>query len=112
MPRACTRAEWQPGHRHQRRCPVSFSEAISLQVVCDNQDEVDYYWKKLGENGEEGPCGCLKDRFGVSWQVTPKGLDELFTDNDNERARRAMEAMFEMKTLDLAALQAADAEVR
>ncbi len=91
----------------------TFSEAVSLQVVCDDQDEVDYYWEKLGEDGEEGPCGWLKDRFGLSWQVTPKGMDELFADADSERARRAMEAMFEMKKLDLAALQAAaGAEVR
>jgi predicted 3-demethylubiquinone-9 3-methyltransferase (glyoxalase superfamily) len=82
----------------------TFSEAVSLQVVCDTQAEVDHYWTALTAGGEEGPCGWLKDRFGVSWQVTPKGLDELFAGGDPDRARRVAEAMFTMKKLDLDAL--------
>ena len=84
-----------------------FDEAVSFQVVCKDQEEVDYYWERLSEGGEEGPCGWLKDRFGLSWQVTPEGMEELFSDPDPERARRAMEAMLEMRKLDLAALRAA-----
>ena len=84
-----------------------FSEAISLQINCEDQDEVDYYWQRLSEGGEEGPCGWLKDRFGLSWQVTPAGMEELFSDSDPERASRAMQAMLEMRKLDVAALQRA-----
>ena len=84
-----------------------FSEAVSFQINCDGQDEVDYYWERLSEGGEEGPCGWLKDRYGLSWQVVPTGMDELFADSDPERARRAMEAMFKMRKLDVAALRAA-----
>jgi predicted 3-demethylubiquinone-9 3-methyltransferase (glyoxalase superfamily) len=85
----------------------TFSEAMSLQVNCEDQEEIDYYWERLTDGGEEGPCGWLKDRFGVSWQVTPVGMDELFADPDRSRADRAMKAMFEMKKLDIAALRAA-----
>jgi len=85
----------------------SFSEAVSFQVTCEDQDEVDYYWERLSEGGQEGPCGWLKDRYGVSWQVVPKGMDELFSDPDPERARRAMEAMLKMGKLDIAALRSA-----
>jgi predicted 3-demethylubiquinone-9 3-methyltransferase (glyoxalase superfamily) len=85
----------------------SFSEAVSFQIDCADQDEVDYYWERLTEGGEEGPCGWLKDRYGLSWQVVPAGMDELFSDPDPERARRAMEAMFGMRKLDVAALRAA-----
>src|SRR5881296_3888144 len=84
-----------------------FDEAVSLQITCETQDEIDYYWKRLSEGGEEGPCGWLKDRYGLSWQVTPTGMGELFTDPDPERARRAMEAMLQMRKLDIAALRAA-----
>jgi predicted 3-demethylubiquinone-9 3-methyltransferase (glyoxalase superfamily) len=84
-----------------------FSEAISIQINCDGQDEVDRYWERLSDGGEEGPCGWLKDRYGLSWQVTPTGMDELFGDDDPERARRAMEAMLKMKKLDVAELQRA-----
>ena len=85
----------------------SFSEAVSFQVDCKDQAEVDFFWERLGEGGEEGPCGWLKDRFGLSWQVVPRGMDELFADPDPARAERAMRAMFGMKKLELAELQRA-----
>ena len=89
----------------------SFSEAISLQIACRDQDEVDYFWEKLTEGGEEGPCGWLKDRYGLSWQVVPEGMDEIFSDPDAGRAQRAMQAMLKMRKLDAAALRrAADGE--
>src|SRR5215208_2202066 len=84
-----------------------FSEAISFQINCDDQQAIDYYWEKLTDGGEEGPCGWCRDKFGLSWQVTPAGIDDLFSDADPARADRAMQAMFEMKKLDIAALQAA-----
>ena len=84
-----------------------FNEAVSFLINCEDQDEVDYYWEKLGDGGEEGPCGWLRDRFGLSWQVVPEGMDELFADPDPERAQRAMQAMLKMKKLDIAELQAA-----
>jgi predicted 3-demethylubiquinone-9 3-methyltransferase (glyoxalase superfamily) len=82
-----------------------FDEAVSFQINCEDQDDVDYYWGKLTEGGEEGPCGWLKDRYGLSWQVVPTGMEELFSDPDPERARRAMEAMLGMRKLDIAALR-------
>jgi predicted 3-demethylubiquinone-9 3-methyltransferase (glyoxalase superfamily) len=85
----------------------TFDEAISMLISCKDQQEVDYYWDKLSEGGEEGQCGWLKDRYGLSWQVVPEGMDELFADPDTERASRAMKAMFGMKKLDVAALEAA-----
>lgn len=85
----------------------TFNEAISLQIDCEDQEEVDHYWKRLSEGGEEGPCGWLKDRFGLSWQVVPRGLKELVGDPDPARAQRAMEAMFKMKKIDLAAMREA-----
>ncbi len=85
----------------------SFSEAVSFQVNCEDQDDVDYFWDRLGDGGEEGPCGWLKDRYGLSWQVVPTGMDELFADPDQTRAQRAMQAMFGMRKLDIAALRAA-----
>jgi predicted 3-demethylubiquinone-9 3-methyltransferase (glyoxalase superfamily) len=84
-----------------------FSEAVSFLVECEDQEEIDHYWERLTDGGEEGPCGWLKDRYGLSWQVVPKGMDELFADPDPSRAERAMRAMFEMKKLDIAALKAA-----
>ena len=84
-----------------------FDEAISLLIDCKDQEEVDYYWSKLSEGGEEGPCGWVKDRYGLSWQVVPAGMEELLNDPDSERAVRAMTAMLGMKKLDVAALQAA-----
>ena len=85
----------------------TFSEAISLMIPCADQAELDYYWDKLLEGGEEGQCGWLKDRYGLSWQVVPEGMDELFRDPDSDRANRAMKAMLGMKKLDLAAIRAA-----
>ena len=85
----------------------TFNEAISLMVNCADQEEVDYYWAKLSEGGEEGPCGWLKDRYGLSWQICPEEMNELVSDPDRGRAQRAMQAMFGMKKLDLAALRAA-----
>jgi predicted 3-demethylubiquinone-9 3-methyltransferase (glyoxalase superfamily) len=84
-----------------------FDEAISLLINCADQAEIDYYWDKLTEGGDEGPCGWLKDKFGLSWQVCPVGWQDLLNDPDRGRAERAMTAMFGMKKLDLAALQAA-----
>jgi predicted 3-demethylubiquinone-9 3-methyltransferase (glyoxalase superfamily) len=86
-----------------------FSEAISFQVFCDSQDEVDRYWDAFTEGGEEGPCGWCKDRFGVSWQVVPNRLLELLQDPDRERSSRAMTAMLAMRKIDVAALEAAAA---
>jgi predicted 3-demethylubiquinone-9 3-methyltransferase (glyoxalase superfamily) len=88
----------------------TFSEAISFQIHCADQDEVDHYWTRLADGGEEGPCGWLKDRFGVSWQVVPTRLFELVGDSDPGRAQRATQAMLTMKKIDIAALErAADA---
>src|SRR5262249_49711769 len=86
----------------------TFTEAISLMVDCADQEEIDYYWDKLSEGGEESQCGWLKDKFGLSWQVAPTAaMGELFTDPDEGRASRAMKAMLGMKKLDIAALRAA-----
>jgi predicted 3-demethylubiquinone-9 3-methyltransferase (glyoxalase superfamily) len=82
-----------------------FNEAISFQIFCDGQEEIDYYWNTLTDGGEEGPCGWLKDRYGLSWQVIPKGLTEMLGDADPEKAKRTFEAMFAMKKLDVAALK-------
>jgi predicted 3-demethylubiquinone-9 3-methyltransferase (glyoxalase superfamily) len=85
----------------------TFSEAVSLMINCEDQAEIDYFWERLTDGGQEGPCGWLKDRYGLSWQVVPTGIDELFSDPDTSRAERAMRAMFGMKKLDVAALHAA-----
>jgi predicted 3-demethylubiquinone-9 3-methyltransferase (glyoxalase superfamily) len=86
----------------------TFNEAISLLITCEDQDEIDYYWEKLtADGGEEGPCGWLKDRYGVSWQVGPKVLDDAIAGPDRERADRMIRAMYEMKKLDIATLLAA-----
>ena len=87
----------------------AFNEAISFQVSCQSQAEVDEFWSRLSEGGEEGPCGWLKDRYGVSWQIVPTRLLELVSDPDPERSQRAMTVMLGMKKIDIAALeQAAD----
>ncbi len=85
----------------------TFDEAVSFQITCENQDEVDYFWERLSEGGQEGPCGWLKDRYGLSWQVVPAGWAELFADPDPKRAERAMKAMLGMSKLDIAALGSA-----
>jgi predicted 3-demethylubiquinone-9 3-methyltransferase (glyoxalase superfamily) len=85
----------------------TFDEAISLLIDCTDQDEVDHYWTRLSDGGAEGPCGWVKDRYGVSWQVVPAVLGELLADSDPERAQRAMQAMLGMKKLDVDVLRAA-----
>jgi predicted 3-demethylubiquinone-9 3-methyltransferase (glyoxalase superfamily) len=86
-----------------------FNEAISFQVHCETQEEVDYYWEKLSEGGDEKAqqCGWLKDRYGVSWQVVPRVLIEMISDPDAEKSGRAMEAMLRMKKLDIQELKRA-----
>jgi predicted 3-demethylubiquinone-9 3-methyltransferase (glyoxalase superfamily) len=86
-----------------------FNEAISFQVHCDTQQEVDHYWEKLSAGGDEKAqqCGWLKDKYGVSWQVVPSVLVEMLNDPDPEKARRAMEAMLRMKKMDIDALKRA-----
>ena len=85
----------------------SFSEAISFQIDCGSQEEVDRYWSALSEGGEEGPCGWLKDRFGVSWQVVPARLIELLLDPDREKSQRVMAAMLKMGKIEIAELERA-----
>jgi predicted 3-demethylubiquinone-9 3-methyltransferase (glyoxalase superfamily) len=85
----------------------TFDEAVSFQITCADQDEIDAYWEKLSDGGSEGPCGWVKDRYGLSWQVVPGGMEELFADPDPTRAERAMKAMLGMSKIDIAALQAA-----
>jgi predicted 3-demethylubiquinone-9 3-methyltransferase (glyoxalase superfamily) len=85
----------------------TFSEAISFQIRCADQGEVDYYWSRLTEGGEEIQCGWLKDRYGVSWQVVPTALIEMVSDPDPVKAARTTEAMFTMTKLDIAALRSA-----
>jgi predicted 3-demethylubiquinone-9 3-methyltransferase (glyoxalase superfamily) len=87
----------------------SFSEAISFQVDCKTQAEVDEYWRKLAEGGEEGPCGWLKDRFGLSWQIVPTRLVELLSDPDRAKAQRVMSAMLEMRKIEIEELERAAA---
>ena len=89
----------------------TFDEAISFQIDCRSQDDVDYYWESLSaDGGEEGPCGWVKDKFGVSWQVVPDELEKLLADPDQGRAQRAMAAMLQMRKIDIAAVrEAADA---
>ena len=89
----------------------SFSEAISFVVDCETQQEVDMYWETLSEGGEEGPCGWLKDRFGLSWQVVPSALPRLLTDPDTEKAQRVMAAMLEMGKIDIETLERAAEQV-
>ncbi|SNR61607.1 Glyoxalase superfamily enzyme, possibly 3-demethylubiquinone-9 3-methyltransferase [Haloechinothrix alba] len=85
----------------------TFNEAISFQIRCDDQDELDYYWNALTEGGTEVQCGWLKDKYGVSWQVIPAVLEDMVSDPDPEKAKRATEAMLGMTKLDIAALQKA-----
>jgi predicted 3-demethylubiquinone-9 3-methyltransferase (glyoxalase superfamily) len=85
----------------------TFSEAVSFQVSCEDQDEVDNYWRKLSEGGEEGPCGWLKDRFGLSWQIVPTALPKLLSDPDREKSQRVMAAMLKMRKIDIGELERA-----
>jgi len=85
-----------------------FNEAISFVIECDHQGEVDRLWEMLtADGGEPGPCGWLKDRFGVSWQIVPRRLNEMLDDTDTDRARRAMEAMLKMGKIEVAELERA-----
>ncbi len=88
-----------------------FDEAVSFAIECETQDEVDYFWERLLVGGKESQCGWLEDRYGLSWQVVPTGMEELFADPDKGRAERAMKAMLEMKKIDIAALRRAADEV-
>jgi len=85
----------------------TFDEAVSFQITCSGQDEVDHFWEKLTAGGQESQCGWLKDRYGLSWQVVPTGMAEIFSDPDPARAQRAMQAMLGMRKLDLEALRRA-----
>jgi predicted 3-demethylubiquinone-9 3-methyltransferase (glyoxalase superfamily) len=85
----------------------TFSEAVSFTINCKDQDEVDYYWNRLTDGGEEAPCGWCKDRFGLSWQVVPARLLELVGNSDPEVSQRAFTAMMSMTRIDIAAVEAA-----
>jgi predicted 3-demethylubiquinone-9 3-methyltransferase (glyoxalase superfamily) len=88
-----------------------FNEAISLQVYCKNQKEIDYYWERLGEDGDAKAqqCGWLKDKYGLSWQVVPTGMDRMLKDHKSDKAQRVMAAVMQMKKFDIAALKRAAA---
>jgi predicted 3-demethylubiquinone-9 3-methyltransferase (glyoxalase superfamily) len=86
-----------------------FNEAVSFQIHCDTQQEIDYFWKKLTEGGEESHCGWLKDKFGLSWQVVPRALPQMLMDENSERAQRVMRSMLQMRKIDLDALKQAQA---
>jgi len=86
-----------------------FNEAVSFQVPCETQEEIDYFWSELAKDGEEGPCGWLKDKFGLSWQVIPKALPEMLMDGNSETAQRVMRSMLQMRKIDIAALRRAQA---
>ncbi|MBD0291393.1 MAG: VOC family protein [Thermoleophilia bacterium] len=87
----------------------TFNEAISFQVSCETQAEVDAFWSALSEGGQEGPCGWLKDKFGVSWQIVPTALPRLLSDPDRERSQRVMQAMLGMKKIEIDDLERAAA---
>jgi predicted 3-demethylubiquinone-9 3-methyltransferase (glyoxalase superfamily) len=87
----------------------TFNEAVSFLVDCETQEEVDSYWNTLSEGGEQGPCGWLKDRFGLSWQIVPTALPRLLGDPDREKAQRVMAAMLKMGKIDVAELERAAA---
>jgi predicted 3-demethylubiquinone-9 3-methyltransferase (glyoxalase superfamily) len=87
-----------------------FSEAISFQVMCDSQDEIDHFWNKLTEGGQESQCGWLKDKYGLSWQVVPSALPQIISQARGDRLDRVMGAVLKMKKFDLNALQQANAE--
>jgi predicted 3-demethylubiquinone-9 3-methyltransferase (glyoxalase superfamily) len=84
-----------------------FDEAVSFQVFCDTQEEIDYFWARLSEGGSEGPCGWLKDKFGLSWQVVPTAVPEMLSSAPAEKADRVMKEIFKMRKIDIATLQKA-----
>lgn len=84
-----------------------FNEAMSLEIACETQEEIDYFWEKLVEGGEEASCGWLKDKYGLSWQVVPANLADLLDDPDEEKVARVTNAFLQMKKFDLAALERA-----
>ena len=84
-----------------------FSEAVSFQVMCDSQDEIDHFWSRLSDGGRESQCGWLKDRFGLSWQIVPSILPQLMKDAGGAKTERVMSAVMKMRKFDLAALQRA-----
>ena len=86
-----------------------FSQGISLMVNCDTQQEIDHLWEKLSEGGKQIECGWLTDKFGVSWQIVPSILGELITDKDPKKSQRVLQAVWQMKKLDIAKLKAAHA---
>jgi predicted 3-demethylubiquinone-9 3-methyltransferase (glyoxalase superfamily) len=86
-----------------------FNESVSFVVNCASQEEVDYFWDRLTDGGEEGPCGWLKDKYGLSWQVVPDRLPQLLSDPDPERSQRAVRAMLEMKKIDIGVMERAAA---
>jgi len=87
-----------------------FNEAISFQVSCKSQKEVDYYWEKLSEGGEKGQCGWLKDKYGVSWQIVPTVLGEMLQDKVTKKSERVMKALLQMEKLDIKKLKQAYAQ--
>jgi predicted 3-demethylubiquinone-9 3-methyltransferase (glyoxalase superfamily) len=87
----------------------TFNEAVSFEVSCETQEDVDAYWSKLSDGGEQGPCGWLKDRYGVSWQIVPTRLNELIADPDREKSQRVMRAMLTMKKIEIDELERAAA---
>jgi predicted 3-demethylubiquinone-9 3-methyltransferase (glyoxalase superfamily) len=86
-----------------------FNEAVSFQVHCETQQEIDHFWSELAKEGEEGTCGWLKDKFGLSWQIIPKALPEMLMDGNSETAQRVMRSMLQMRKIDIAALRRAQA---
>jgi predicted 3-demethylubiquinone-9 3-methyltransferase (glyoxalase superfamily) len=84
-----------------------FDEAVSFQIACETQVDIDYYWGKLTEGGQEGPCGWLKDKFGLSWQVVPAAISHMMTDPDTTKSARVMNAFLKMKKVDLMAIERA-----
>lgn len=90
-------AAMDSGYAHE----FTFNEAVSLMVMCKDQEEIDYYWEKLAVDPSAGQCGWIKDKYGVSWQITPEGMDEILNDPDKAKANKAMEAMLQMKKIDI-----------
>ena len=86
-----------------------FNEAVSFQIHCETQSEIDYFWSKLTEGGKEQPCGWVKDKFGLSWQVIPNALPQMLMDENSEKAQRIMKSMLQMRKIDLDALKRAQA---